>query len=81
MKYVQTRAKGGDLTASTLLEECVASLEVSKDKASPPPELLPLAPEEAKGDADEDIVGDEEPSAKKARGMGSGTPSAPATPI
>eukprot|EP00971_Amphidinium_carterae_P166677 3302951-Amphidinium_carterae.1 len=80
MKYVQSQAKGGDLTASTLLEECVASLELSKDKANPPPALLPLESGDSQGDADEDMVGDEEPSAKKPRGMGSGTPPLPAAP-
>eukprot|EP00971_Amphidinium_carterae_P165898 3288431-Amphidinium_carterae.1 len=53
MKYVQSRAKGGDLMASTLLEECVAGLEVSKDLANPPPALLPLGSEEPQGDADD----------------------------
>eukprot|EP00971_Amphidinium_carterae_P217641 4320266-Amphidinium_carterae.1 len=49
MKYVQTRAKGRDLTASTLLEECVASLEVSKEHANPPPALVPLESGEVSG--------------------------------
>eukprot|EP00971_Amphidinium_carterae_P233226 4629170-Amphidinium_carterae.2 len=39
MKYVQSKAKGGDLTASTLLEECVAGLEISKEQSNPPPAL------------------------------------------
>eukprot|EP00971_Amphidinium_carterae_P054196 1067396-Amphidinium_carterae.1 len=69
MQYVQSKAKSGDLDASTVLEECVASLEVSKEAESTPPEPLPLVSEEATGDADEDMVG-EEPSQKKPRGMG-----------
>eukprot|EP00971_Amphidinium_carterae_P234246 4648234-Amphidinium_carterae.1 len=60
MKYVQSMAKG--LTASTLLEECVAGLEISKDHANPPPALLPLGseePQEQPGqESDEDMVGD-----------------------
>eukprot|EP00971_Amphidinium_carterae_P263694 5231613-Amphidinium_carterae.1 len=39
---------------------------------------MPLESGDSPGDADEDMVGDEEPSAKKPRGMGSGTP--PASP-
>eukprot|EP00971_Amphidinium_carterae_P300731 5975207-Amphidinium_carterae.1 len=31
-------------------------------------------------DADEDMTGEQEPSQKKPRGMGGGTPSVPATP-
>eukprot|EP00971_Amphidinium_carterae_P214811 4262657-Amphidinium_carterae.1 len=41
MKYVQEKASGGDLMASTLLEECVAGLEQSKDEVNPPPPLEP----------------------------------------
>eukprot|EP00971_Amphidinium_carterae_P325907 6456453-Amphidinium_carterae.1 len=79
MKYVQTQAKGGDTTASTLLEECLASLELSKDAADPPPALIPLVSGETQVDEDEEMAGDEEPSAKKKRGMGAGTP-LPTTP-
>eukprot|EP00971_Amphidinium_carterae_P102571 2030406-Amphidinium_carterae.1 len=79
MQYVKAQAQAGDLTASTVLEECVASLEVSKEADCIPPEPLPLVSEETKaaGDQDEDMVGDQEPSQKKPRGMGAGTPSVP----
>eukprot|EP00971_Amphidinium_carterae_P046776 921668-Amphidinium_carterae.1 len=79
MKYVQGQATGGDMMASTILEECVASLELSKDKANPPPSLIPLAAGAAQEEEDEEMAGDEEPSAKKKRGMGAGTP-IPSTP-
>eukprot|EP00971_Amphidinium_carterae_P139367 2761838-Amphidinium_carterae.1 len=75
MQYVKSQAQAGDMTASTVLEECVASLEVSKEAESTPPEPLPIVSEETKVDADEDMIGDQEPSQKKPRGMGAGTPS------
>eukprot|EP00971_Amphidinium_carterae_P212830 4224048-Amphidinium_carterae.1 len=79
MKYVQAQAKDGDATASTLLEECLASLELSKDQVTPPPALIPLVSGETQGDEDEEMAEDDEPSAKKKRGMGAGTP-LPQTP-
>eukprot|EP00971_Amphidinium_carterae_P225904 4480288-Amphidinium_carterae.1 len=77
MQYVQSKAKSGDLDASTVLEECVASLEVSKEAESLPSAPLPIVSEETMADADEDMTGDQEPSQKKPRGMGAGTPSVP----
>eukprot|EP00971_Amphidinium_carterae_P187548 3722280-Amphidinium_carterae.1 len=77
MQYVKSQAQAGDLIASTLLEECVASLEVSKEAASLPSAPLPIVSEEAMADADEDMTGEQEPSQKKPRGMGAGTPSVP----
>eukprot|EP00971_Amphidinium_carterae_P101817 2015269-Amphidinium_carterae.1 len=47
MKYVQGQAREGDATATTILEECLASLELSKDQLDPPPLLVPLASGEA----------------------------------
>eukprot|EP00971_Amphidinium_carterae_P065331 1294746-Amphidinium_carterae.1 len=78
-KYVQGQAKEGDATASTLLEECLASLELSKEKVDPPPPLYPLVSGETQEVEDEEMAEDEEPSAKKKRGMGAGTP-LPSTP-
>eukprot|EP00971_Amphidinium_carterae_P117378 2325125-Amphidinium_carterae.1 len=79
MKYVQAQAKDGDTTASTLLEECLASLELSKDHVDPPPALVPLVSGETQVDEDEDMAEDDEPSVKKKRVLGSGTP-LPTTP-
>eukprot|EP00971_Amphidinium_carterae_P207136 4109501-Amphidinium_carterae.1 len=74
MKYVQERATGGDLTASTLLEECVASLEQSKEQLNPPPPLIPAGQAALAEDKDEEMEEDAEPSAKKKKGMSAGTP-------
>eukprot|EP00971_Amphidinium_carterae_P126360 2503355-Amphidinium_carterae.1 len=79
-KYVQAHAKDGDTTASTLLEECLASLEQSKDQASPPPPLEPPVVGTTREVDDEDMT-DDEPSVKKKRVMGAGTPSAAPLPV
>eukprot|EP00971_Amphidinium_carterae_P174883 3466370-Amphidinium_carterae.2 len=80
MKYVQAHAKDGDATASTLLEECLASLEHSKEQASPSPPLEPPVVGATQEAEDEDMT-DDEPSVKKKRILGAGTPSAAPLPV
>eukprot|EP00971_Amphidinium_carterae_P047457 934848-Amphidinium_carterae.1 len=79
MKYVQSQATGGDSTATTLLNECLVNLELTKEKAISAPVPVPLPPGGVKEEQDEDME-DGEPSAKKKKSMGSGTPASPISP-
>eukprot|EP00971_Amphidinium_carterae_P028272 556737-Amphidinium_carterae.2 len=67
MKFVQLQSTKGNIEATALLQECVADIE-SSSAVEEPQLVLPDA------DAAMDVEEGVEPSAKKKKGMGAGTP-------